>query len=336
MKAARLYGPREVHIEDVPQPLPGPGEVLIRVRACAICASDVRLYLDGHAGGVVPDHPMIQGHEFSGDIVELGESVTGPPVGTRVAVEPSWHCGHCDLCLQGLHNLCRNVIFPSFPQRDGALAEYIACPVHAVCPIPSHVGYTSGALTEPLGVALHATRIANLKPDSRVVIQGAGMIGICTELVLLGQGRSDIAVVEPVDGRRALASRLGASRVAASAQGLHEAGVEGEVVFECSGSPDAVMEGIGLTRPAGQFVVVGIPRPEHVTIDFAVPRRKQLDMLFSRRSLDTLNEAVELVASGRVNLGAVPTRHFALEQAVEAIEATAAAPGDMLRAVVIP
>jgi L-iditol 2-dehydrogenase len=336
MNAARLHAARNIRIEEVPTPSPGPGEVLIHVRAVSICPSDLRLYQDGHASGVVPDHPMIQGHEFSGTIEALGEGVTGPAVGTRVAVEPSWHCGECDLCHEGLTNLCRSVIFPSFPQRDGALAEYIAAPAFAVLRLPDSVSDAQGALVEPLGVGIHAVRLAHLTPDSRIAILGAGAIGMCVMLVARAVGVTRVAVVEPLGGRQAWPRELGANPVAGSHQELLDAGYEADVVFECSGDPSAIEQAMRLTRPAGKVVVVGIPHPDEVTFDSTVPRRRELTVIFSRRSRDTLAEAVELVASGRVDLSRFATRQFALEQTAEAMEATAARPGDMLRAIVVP
>lgn len=325
-----------MRIDEVPTPVAGPGEVLVRVRAVSICPSDWRLYEDGHASGVYPDHPMIQGHEFSGDVAALGAGVSGPAVGTPVAVEPSWHCGECDTCRAGLVNLCRHVIFPSFPQRDGALAEYIACPASAVRPLPPGTSYAVGALIEPLGVGLHAVRLAHLTPETRVIILGAGAIGMSTLLVAHARGVQQISVVEPLAARREWPQRLGCAPVVGSYPELVAAGVEGDVVFECSGESSAVEEALILARPGGLVVVVGIPHPDRVTFDSTIPRRKELTVIFSRRSRECLEESLELLASGQVDLASLPTRDYTLEQTAEALDDTAARPGDMLRAIVRP
>jgi len=335
LRAARLHGPGDVRIDEVPTPEPASGEVLLRVRAALICASDVRMYWDGHAGGVVPEQPISQGHEFSGDIVALGEGVAGPPVGTRVAVEPSWHCGECDMCLSGRTNICRNIIFPSFPPRNGALAEYIACPAHAVHPIPDSVTYIEGALLEPLGVAIHAVRLAQVTREHSIAVLGAGAIGVCTLLTARQMGLGGITVVEPIEGRREWVRRRGA-KVAASVKELLDAGHEADIVFECAGEGAAIEDALHLAKPAGTVVVVGIPHPERISFEANIPRRKELTIVFSRRSRDTLVEATELVGSGRIDLRSIPVRRFALEQTAEAIEATASRPGDMLRAAVTP
>ncbi len=336
MRAARLHAARDVRIDEVPTPDAGPGEVLVRVRAVAICPSDLRLYQDGHASGVVPDHPMIQGHEFSGEVAALGEDVDGPPVGTPVAVEPSWHCGKCDVCLTGHENLCRNIVFPSFPQRDGALAEYIACPAFAVRALPQGVSFVAGALIEPLGVGIHAVRLSGVRNGQSVALLGAGTIGMCVMLVLKARGIDRIALAEPIEARREWPRALGAGPIAASHQELLDAGVEADVVFECSGDNQAVEQAMRLARPAGRVVVVGIPHPDQVTFDSTIPRRRELTVIFSRRSRGTLEEAIELIGTGAIDMGALPVRMYALEQTAEAMEATAARPGDMLRAVVEP
>jgi L-iditol 2-dehydrogenase len=325
-----------VRIEEVPTPEAGPGEVLVRVRAVSICPSDWRLYADGHASGVVPDHPMIQGHEFSGDVVALGEGVTEPAVGTAVAVEPTWACGKCDLCREGLTNLCRHVVFPSFPQRDGALAEYIACPAWAVAPLPPGTSYTVGALIEPLGVGLHAVRLAAAQPSDRLIFLGAGAIGMSTLLCARAKGSKQIAVVEPLAERREWPARLGCSPVVASYEELEAEKVEGDVVFECSGESTAVEQAMRLARPGGKVVVVGIPHPDVVSFDSTIARRKELTVIFARRSRNALEESLRLLASGQVDLAALPTRDYTLEQTRQALDDTAARPGKMLRAIVVP
>jgi len=338
MKAARLYGPRDIRIEDEPKTEVAPGKVLIKVQAVAICASDLRLYQEGHASGVVPERPFIQGHEFSGVVAELGQGVDGPPVGTPVAVEPSWHCGECRLCKMGLTNICPNVIFPSFPQEDGALREYINVPPFGLAATSEEVDPISRALMEPLGVGVHAVRLAQMQPQDSIAILGCGAVGMCTMVAVQAAGHSDIMCAEPQQDRRELPAKLGAKQVSASAHELEDAltdPVEGpDVVFECSGDNEAVEQAMRLVRPGGKVVVVGIPHPDEVTFDSTVPRRKELTVFFSRRSRETLHDCVRLVQSGAVDLTVFPYREFTLAQTADAFEAAAARATGMLRAVV--
>ncbi len=338
MKAARLHAAGDVRIEDIPRPEPGPGEALIRVRAVSICPSDWRMYVDGHAGGVVPERPMVQGHEFSGDVVALGEGVApdGPfRPGVRVAVEPSWPCGECDMCLAGRGNICRRVRFASFPPVDGALAEYIACPVSALAALPEGVSYALGALAEPLGVSMHAVRLAGNVDHSSVCILGAGVIGVGCLLLAKGNGAGPITVVEPVEDRRELPQTLGAQTVVPRMEALQASGYEADVVLECSGDSEALDQAVRLAKPGGCIVVVGIPRDERITFDMSVARRRELGVVFSRRSHDTITEAVRLMASGEVDLSGLPMATFALEDTEAALRLTGS-PGRFLRAVVTP
>jgi len=302
----------------------------------AICPSDWRLWESGDAGGAPLREPIIQGHEFSGDVVAVGPGVAEPPVGARVAVEPSWHCGLCDLCRWGLFNLCRTVVFPSFPPHNGALAELIACPDVNTHPLPDTLSYEEGAMVEPLGVALHAIRLATPQPWDRVLVLGAGIIGLCVLRLCVLRGAGDVTVVEPIEGRRGWAEAWGATRVLASSEGLLAEGFEAEAVHECSGFSGAIAECLTLAAPGGRVVVVGIPHPERVEFEAYVPRRKELTVLFTRRSRDALAEAVELVERGAVDLASLPVRRYGLEQTAEALAATGARPGDMLRAIVEP
>jgi len=337
MKAVKLFGSRDARIVETSRPEPAENEVLIQVRAVAICASDVAIYRNGcAAGGIYPEEPMIQGHEFSGEIVAIGPQAEAPPVGSRVAVDPSWHCGKCDLCQEGLYNLCPNVVFPSFPPNDGAMAEYIACPDFSVAVLPDNVSDIEGALTEPLGVGIHAVRLAELAGDETVAILGAGMIGISTMMAACCQGVEDIAVAEPVAARRESAHQMGAQVTANNAAQLAEAGIRPNVVFECSGDDAALAECLELVRPNGRVVAVGIPEVDELCIDIVRLRRNQITVIFSRRSLNTLEVAVGLLASGQVDFSSIPVRTFSLDQAPEAFELAAQELGPQLRMVVLP
>lgn len=336
MIAARLHGPRDVRIEQVPDPTPGTGEVLLRVRAVAICPSDWRLWESGNAGGAPLERPIIQGHEFSGEVVALGPQVEGIAPGARVAVEPSWNCGRCHVCRSGRQHVCPDVVFPSFPPHDGALAEQIACPAFAVHELPDNVGFVEGALVEPLGVAMHGVRLAQVTPQTRVAVLGAGMVGLCAARLVRLAGVEACAVVEPIRERRELVKDFAPAQVAASCEELAATGFEPEVVIECVGASAAIEQSMELAAPCGRVVVVGIPQPETVTFEAYLPRRKELTVVFSRRSRETLAEAVALVASRKVDLGALPVLRHTLEQTSAAIDATATRRHEMLRCVVEP
>jgi L-iditol 2-dehydrogenase len=178
--------------------------------------------------------------------------------------------------------------------------------------------------------------MADPPPDARLLILGAGLIGYCAVRVAQLRGFTSIAVVEPVDGRREFVHRLCADPAVASARELLDAGFEADVVIECAGEAQAVEDALELAVPEGRVVVVGIPHPERLCFEANVPRRKELTVIFSRRSRENLAECVQLLSSGQVDLKSIPIRTFTLEQVAEAMDATAERPGDMLRALVLP
>ncbi len=339
MKAAFMFAPDDMRVIETDTPVPGPGQVLLAVRAVAICASDIHIFEDGHSSGTYPSGPLILGHEFSGDVAQLGPDVTGFSIGDRVACEPSWHCGSCDMCRSGLTNLCRNVIFPSFPDSPGAMADYIVVPASSLCKLPDSVTYEAGALVEPLGVALHAVRLSGLQEGQDVAVLGAGAIGMATVDCCRMFGARQIYVAEPLPGRRDFPAKLGA-QVCASAvelQALFEADdSHPPLAFEASGGATAFAETMPLVRAGGTAVIIGIPEPDEQVFSARVPRRKELTVQFSRRSRDTLDDCVSMVAESKVHVADYPTRKFPLDRAPEAMQAAMAREGDMIRAIVTP
>ena len=339
MKAAKLFGPKDTRVVEVPRPDPKAGQILVRVKAVAICPSDLRLWEDGHAGGTYPDHPFTQGHEFAGVVEQLGEDVDGPPPGTPVAVTPLWPCGECDLCREGLDNICRNIVFPSFPQTDGAMAEFIAVPAWAVEPLPNGVDFVQGAMIEPLQAALHGVNLADLPDNGPVAVVGAGIIGLSVLQILRARGVAPVFVAEPQAQNRQLAEQLGAATTARFATDLIDLlpslADQPRVVFECSGHPVALGQAMELCRPAGQVVIIGVPHPDVIHFDTRPPRRKELRFVFSRRySRRDLPAAVKLLADGAVDLSRYPVMTFPLHEAPQAMRTAADRPPGVIRVVV--
>jgi len=339
LKCARCFAPEDIRIVDSPDPRPEDDEVLVAVRAVSICPSDHHIYRDGHSSGVVPDHPMILGHEFSGVVAALGARASGPAVGTRVAVEPAWHCGECDLCKRGLTNICRHVVFPSYPNRDGALAEYIACPAHAVYTIPENVGFVEAALAEPLGVAVHAVRHARIGPGDRVAILGAGTIGIAIlELAKLSNVDATF-IVEPNAARHELALKLGATKAYADVEDLiEEFGGTADcanVAFDVSNAQDSFADAVEVCEPAGRIIVITIPPEDYCEFTASSARRKELAIQFSRRSRNAIEEALSLISTGKVRAPEWPRAEFSLDTTADAFRCSVDPPGGVLRAVVL-
>ena len=340
MKTAKLFGAKDTRIVEVEKPVAGPGEVLVKVKAVAICPSDLRLWEDGHAGGTYPDHPFTQGHEFSAEVAELGEGVEGPAVGTPVAVTPLWACGKCALCREGLSNICSKIVFPSFPQADGAMAEYMAVPSWSVEPLPATVDFVAGAMMEPLQASVHGAGLGQFEPDWNIAIVGAGIIGLGVLQTVKAHGAKNVYVADPLEFNREMANKLGAKQTVNFATDLIELlpslEEQPRVVYECSGHPAALGQAMQLCRAGGLVVIIGVPHPDVIQFDTVPPRRKELHFVFSRRyRLETLKETLALLAEGSVDLSAFPVKTFPFEQSAEAMAYADSKPAGILRTVVV-
>jgi len=327
MKAMFLYAPRDMRLEDVAAPEPGPGEVLIRVRAVGVCGSDVHYYVDGHIGDTRAQFPFVLGHEFAGEVAALGPGVEGLPVGTRVAVDPAIPCGHCEVCLEGNPNCCPNVLFPATPPVPGALCEWYVHPAHLCVPLPDTLDFADGVMLEPLGVVIHAVTLAKIHPADTVAILGAGPIGLLTLDLALSSGASAVYLSEPVPARRALATEMGASAVCdpsaddPAAWLLEQTNGRGvDVAIEAAWGGEAVGQAVRMARHAGRVVLVGIPRDDSVTFPASEARRKGLTILMSRRAKHVYPRAIALVERGVVDVRRLVTHHFPLQRAAEAFE----------------
>lgn len=180
MLAARMYGINDLRLEEIQTPVPGPGEIVVAVKAAAICGTDVRMLTSG-ATGIDETHPLVLGHEFSGVIAQTGPGITGYTVGQRVAVAPNMGCGHCDMCASGNGQLCATYQAPGI-NIDGAFAEYVLLPAAAVqggniTPL-NGVSFAEGALNEPLSCAYNGFERCNICPGDFVLVAGAGAIGL--------------------------------------------------------------------------------------------------------------------------------------------------------------
>jgi len=341
MKAVRLRAAREMRVDEVPTPEPGPGEVLIRVRAVGVCGSDVHYYLDGHIGDAVATFPFTIGHEFAGEIAALGPGVDGPPVGTRVAVDPAIACGKCEACLEGNPNCCLNVRFPGSAPIEGALSEYYVHPARLCEPIPDSLGFDDGAMLEPLGVDIHAMRLAKIRPGDTVAILGGGPIGLLGLQLAVSSPTAAVYLSEPIPERRALAEKFGATAVCDPSSEdpvdwlmdrTHGRGVD--IVIEAAWGGDAVDQAVRMAKTAGKVIVIGIPREDKVIFTASKARRKGLSILMSRRMKFEYHRAMQLVDRGVVDLQSLITHRFPPERAGEAFELVSSLKDGVVKAMI--
>jgi (R,R)-butanediol dehydrogenase/meso-butanediol dehydrogenase/diacetyl reductase len=258
MRAAVYHGQHELAIEDVPVPEPGPREVLLSVSHCGICGSDLHFVMEGWG------RPgSIEGHEWSGRVVAVGEGVTRWAVGDEVVGGPTPRCGECEYCRAGRPALCTARNAPGVSvHRDGAFAEFVRAHEDGLLRIPDGVPIREAALAEPLAVALHGLTRGGVQAGQRVLVTGAGPIGALSVAAARARGVADIVVSEPHPKRRALAERLGA--VVIEPDALQTPGFPGDIVdepfdvaLECSGSRAAMEAGLGQLKRGGTLVLVG-------------------------------------------------------------------------------
>jgi L-iditol 2-dehydrogenase len=321
-RAAVLHGPGDVRLEDRAIPEPGAREVLVQIAAVGVCGSDVHYYEHGRIGSFVVRQPMVLGHESSGRVVALGPGASKHAVGDRVALEPGVPCGSCRECRAGRYNLCRDVRFFATPPIDGAFANYVTIHEDFAFTLPDSVSDEAGALMEPLSVGVWACQKANVSAGDRVLVTGAGPIGLLAAQCAQAFGATEVTVTDLNPHRLSLAERTGATRtINVRDVQLEDSGVEADALIECSGHPASLNAGIRALRPAGTAVLVGMGPEEEGVVPLALIQNHELWLTGTFRYANTYPTAIALATTGRVNLEAIITGHFALDEAEAALRA---------------
>ncbi len=344
MTAARMYGKNDLRLETVPVPVPGDGEVLLKIEAAAVCGTDVRMLTNG-AKGIDADHPLILGHEFAGVIEEIGGGVTGYKVGQRVALAPNMGCGLCDLCIAGNGHLCPDYRATGI-NLDGGFAEYCLIPEAAVrggnlCPLPDTVSFEEGALAEPLSCVCNGFEHADIHPGDRVLVVGAGPIGImhCAMALMAG------AVVYLND---LSTSRLAEAKAIYPALHIITGDLEKELMEATNNrGADAIItacpvpavqtQAIRLAAIGGRVIFFGgiAADKEPVGIDTNQIHYKQLIVSgTTRASLTQYRKTLSRIADGVLNVKSLVTSRFTLDDIGTAFEY--AKQGKGLKNVILP
>jgi L-iditol 2-dehydrogenase len=303
--AAVLHGIGDLRIEDHPMPVPGPHEVVVQIASVGICGSDVHYYEHGRIGDFVVNAPMVLGHESSGVIVDRGAEARALEVGQRVSIEPGVPCGHCEQCRQGSYNLCPDVVFFATPPVDGSLARYVAVHEAFAHPVPDSVSDDAAALIEPLSVGLWANRKAGTGIGSRVLITGAGPIGVVCALTARAAGAAWVGIADVHPARLTAASAFGFDDVIDAREGIDYADFKPDVLLECTGAPPVVSAGIKALRPLGRAVLVGMGPAAEQSLPVSVIQNRELTVTGTFRYAHTYPDAIALVASGRIDLDAL-------------------------------
>jgi len=259
MRAALCTAPGTFELRQLPRPQVGPGQVLLQVRSCGICGSDLHWFQ-----GQLPPPPVSPGHEIAGEVAAVDGGTGALGVGDRVVVEPLVVCGHCPACRVGDYQVCPAVKFLGV-SRDGGFAEYVAVPREHLYPLPAELDFAAGALAEPAAVSVHGVRLGHVALGDRVLVLGAGTIGLFCVLAARAAGAAQVAITARYPHQAEMARRLGATHVfATTPEGDRERAdftseCPPDVVLETvGGSGESLNEAIRSVRPGGTVVVLGL------------------------------------------------------------------------------
>ena len=332
MKAAFLTEPGTIEMRDISVPVPEDDQVLVKVEAVGVCGSDVHFYAHGNIGTMIMSEPFVLGHELSGVITAVGSKVDASRVGKRVAIEPQRPCRTCNECRHGRYNLCPNIIFYAVPHVNGAFTEFVTIQNDFAFDLPDNVSFEAGALLEPLSVAIWSCQRAQISVGSRVLIAGAGPIGVIMAQTAKAFGASEVIITDMVEARREFALMHGATRaIDPSKESVH--GLDVDAFIDATGVSRAVYDGIKAIGPNGRAILVGMGDDDVLLpVDYIQAREIWVTGIF--RYTNTWPTAIELVSTGKVNLDALVTHRFSLNQVEEALLAPKL-PGAM-KPVVLP
>ncbi|MGV0794398.1 NAD(P)-dependent alcohol dehydrogenase [Mycolicibacterium sp. XJ1819] len=319
MRAAVLVQPGLIEMAERPVPTPAPGEVLVRVGAVGVCGSDAHYYREGRIGEFVVESPLILGHEAGGTIAAVGPGVPESRLGERVSIEPQHPDPDSEETRRGLYNLCQHMRFYATPPVDGALCDYVTIGAAFAHPVPDDMSDEAAALCEPLSVAIASVNKAALRGGSRVLIAGAGPIGVMTAQVARAFGATEIVVTDIDPARRALAADFGATAALdPTVDDVADLGVD--AFIDASGAPAAVCSGLTAVRPAGRAVLVGMGAAT-MELPVQVIQNRELVLTGVFRYANTWPTAIALIRAGRVDVDAMVTARFPLEKTAEALDA---------------
>lgn len=319
MKSAVFYGKHNMKIEEKELPIVGPEDVLVQVKACGVCGTDVHIY-EGDKGAAEVTPPTILGHEFAGIVAEVGKNVTKYKKGDRVCVDPNCYCGNCDYCRSGIAHYCTDMIGYG-TTMNGGFAEYCSVNQKQIYPIGDNTTFEKGAMAEPVACCLHGIDMCNIHPGSNVVIIGGGMIGLLMMQLSKLSGATKVALLEPVEKKRETAIKLGADfcidpiKEDVKAK-LKESGMAWvNVVIECVGRPSTIEQAIDIAGNKAVVMMFGLTKPdETISVKPFEIFQKEIELKASYINPYTHKRAIELIDSGRLDVSSMIYEVCSLEK----------------------
>jgi (R,R)-butanediol dehydrogenase/meso-butanediol dehydrogenase/diacetyl reductase len=354
VRALRFHAARDLRLEALDEVSPPAGWVKLAVACCGICGTDIHEYTNGPSIVPTPEHPhplthealpLTLGHELSGTVVELGDDVDGFTSGDRVAVEPTIACGACAACRSGQRNRCPQKGAVGLTGWGGGYADFVTLPESMLHPLPDEVSLEAGALVEPVAVGWHAARLADVGPDSAVLIVGAGPIGLGALAASKALGAKTTAVAVRRHGARAtMAQNLGADAVLPSGSkdlpGMLANLTSGrgvDVALECSGSPDGLDVALRSVAIGGTLVTLGL-WGEPANLDLNAIMLREISLIGSRGYADEYPAVIDAIATGAIpDIERMITKRVTLPAAVDdGFEELATGRTDQVKILVIP
>lgn len=322
-----MTAPGEITFREIPVPQAEAHQVLVKIRMIGVCGSDIHVY---HGKHPFTTYPVTQGHEVSGEIVALGESVTGLQIGQKVTIEPQVFCGHCHPCTHGKYNLCESLKVMGF-QTTGTASTYFAVDASKITPIPQAMPFEEGAMIEPLAVAVHAVRRFGDVSGKKVAVLGAGPIGNLVAQVAKGMGAEQVMITDVSDYRLSLAKKCGVDfAVNTRAEDFGDAMIrcfgpdKADVIYDCAGNNITMNQAITCARKGSTIILVAV-FADMATVNLAVLNDHELDlnttMMYRHEDYVT---AIDMVNQGKIQLRPLMSKVFpfgSYKQAYEYIDA---------------
>lgn len=331
-----------MEMREVPTPaIMKDNDVLIKLKVVAVCGSDVHYYVSGKIGSQVVQYPFPVGHECAGLVEKVGKGVSRVKPGDRIAIEPAMNCGECDQCKGGRPHTCRKLKFLGCPgQADGSLSDYIVMPEHSCFPIADQMSFDQAAISEPLAIGVYAVRQSIPMEGARVGILGFGPIGMSVQLPALGKGADRVYVSDKIDGRLKIALDAGASYagnvdktdIVKEILELEPGGLD--VVFECCGQQEAVDQAFDLLKPGGVLMLIGIPEFDRWSLPVDKGRHKEVTIINVRRQNGAVEETLDLLESGTVDVSKMPTHRFSFADTKKAFDLVASYGDGVMKAMI--
>lgn len=334
MKALQFVGPQDLKFVELPEPQIQDNEVLMKVKKVGICGTDLHIY----NGGMNTPLPLILGHEFVGDIIKVGASVTNVKVGDRAVAEHVIGCGKCTYCLKGEKNLCKVPTIIGI-NRQGALAEYLSIPAELVLKIPDELSYDEGVLVEPLSIAVYAVKKAGVDVGNRVAVVGQGPIGLMVDFVAEASG-GIVSGFDKHDNRLAYAKDNGyidkafnITQVDFLKQFKEEATDGADIVFEAVGSDSSAELAIELAKSGGRVVILGVFE-HNVTLNMMNIVKKELQVFGSWTCVFSFEETILLMKSQKLDVSKIITNRYSFADSIKAFQEASTDKGSRIKSII--